>query len=112
MREVLARVAEQVERGEVGVPGLGRFSIYEGRSERLVRLRFEVRSDRFLDGSFPLEGVAAELVAALRVGPVAIVGLGVFSISSTEARSGRNPATGEVISIPSREILRFVGERR
>ena len=45
---------------------------------------------------------------ALREGnEVTLVGFGNFTVSSIEARAGRNPKTGEVIQIPSYKQVRF-----
>jgi DNA-binding protein HU-beta len=40
-------------------------------------------------------------------GEFTIPGIGKLVISSRSARMGRNPATGEVISIPARKVLKF-----
>ncbi len=38
---------------------------------------------------------------------VLVPGFGSFSISERSARTGRNPATGEVIAIPASRVVRF-----
>ena len=38
---------------------------------------------------------------------VALVGFGSFSVSSRNARSGRNPQTGKEISIPAKKVVKF-----
>ncbi|MEN0005485.1 MAG: HU family DNA-binding protein [Bacteroidota bacterium] len=38
---------------------------------------------------------------------VTLVGFGTFSISQREARTGRNPRTGESISIPAKNVVKF-----
>ena len=40
-------------------------------------------------------------------GEFTIPGVGKLVISNRSARMGRNPATGEVISIPARKVLKF-----
>ncbi len=40
-------------------------------------------------------------------GEFTIPGIGKLVISNRSARRGRNPATGEVISIPARKVLKF-----
>lgn len=40
-------------------------------------------------------------------GEFTIPGIGKLVISNRSARMGRNPATGEVISIPARKVLKF-----
>lgn len=43
---------------------------------------------------------------------VSLVGFGNFTVSTVEARAGRNPKTGEVIQIPSYKQPRFkVGKK-
>lgn len=43
---------------------------------------------------------------------VSLVGFGNFTVSTVEARAGRNPRTGEVIQIPSYKQPRFkVGKK-
>jgi DNA-binding protein HU-beta len=42
-----------------------------------------------------------------RGGEVAIAGFGKFSVSERAARMGRNPATGQTISIPASKSARF-----
>lgn len=38
---------------------------------------------------------------------VAIVGFGSFSVSQRSERSGRNPRTGEKITIPAQKVVKF-----
>ena len=40
-------------------------------------------------------------------GKVTLVGFGTFSVSKRKARKGRNPQTGEEISIKARKVARF-----
>ena len=40
-------------------------------------------------------------------GEFTIPGIGILVISNRSARMGRNPATGEEISIPARKVLKF-----
>ena len=40
-------------------------------------------------------------------GKVTLVGSGTFTISKRKARKGRNPQTGEEISIKARKVARF-----
>jgi DNA-binding protein HU-beta len=42
-----------------------------------------------------------------RGGEVALAGFGKFSVSQRAARTGRNPATGQTISIPASKAARF-----
>lgn len=38
---------------------------------------------------------------------VAIADFGVFKVKTKEARTGRNPKTGEAIEIPARNVVKF-----
>ncbi len=40
-------------------------------------------------------------------GKVTLVGFGTFSVSERTARNGRNPQTGEAITIQARKVARF-----
>lgn len=40
--------------------------------------------------------------------PVTLVGFGTFKVSSRKAREGRNPQTGETITIAARKAPKFV----
>lgn len=51
-----------------------------------------------------LEGVATSL---RRGSKVSLVGFGTFSVSQRRARTGRNPRTGESITIQARRVPRF-----
>jgi DNA-binding protein HU-beta len=51
-----------------------------------------------------IEVVADELAAG---GEVALAGFGKFSVSHRAARQGRNPATGETISIAASKAAKF-----
>ena len=51
-----------------------------------------------------IETVSDELAAG---GEVALAGFGKFSVSHRSARQGRNPATGETISIAASKAAKF-----
>jgi DNA-binding protein HU-beta len=51
-----------------------------------------------------IESISEELA---RGGEVALAGFGKFSVSHRAARQGRNPATGQTISIPASKAARF-----
>jgi len=38
---------------------------------------------------------------------VALIGFGSFSVSTREARTGRNPQTGKPIDIPAKKVIKF-----
>jgi len=55
-----------------------------------------------------VEGVFGKVADTLAAGERAQVpGFGTFSISERSAREGRNPATGETITIPASKAVRF-----
>ena len=51
-----------------------------------------------------IETISKELAHG---GEVALAGFGKFSVSHRAARQGRNPATGQTISIPASKAARF-----
>jgi len=55
-----------------------------------------------------LNGILDEMTLALSKGErVTLPGLGSFSLSDRAARTGRNPRTGETMSIPASRSVRF-----
>lgn len=38
---------------------------------------------------------------------VALIGFGSFSVSTREARTGRNPQTGKPIDMPAKKVIKF-----
>ncbi|MEZ5041517.1 MAG: HU family DNA-binding protein [Saprospiraceae bacterium] len=55
-----------------------------------------------------LNAVLDGIGGALKSGDsVTLVGFGTFSISRREARSGRNPQTGETIKIAAKNVIKF-----
>ena len=60
------------------------------------------------DASRVLNTMLDSIKAALKKGQkVTLVGFGSFSVSKRKARKGRNPRTGEVISIKATKVPRF-----
>jgi DNA-binding protein HU-beta len=51
-----------------------------------------------------VEGIGEELKAG---GKVTLIGFGTFSVSHREARNGRNPRTGETLTIESKNSVKF-----
>ena len=51
-----------------------------------------------------LDSIAAELKGD---GKVTLIGFGTFSVSKRDARSGRNPQTGETITIEAKKVVKF-----
>ena len=60
------------------------------------------------DASRAVDGVVAAVTQALKAGDqVTIVGFGTFLVRQREARSGRNPRTGETIQIKASKVPAF-----
>ena len=60
------------------------------------------------DASRAVDAVISSIEGALKSGDdVRIVGFGTFSVSSRAATTGRNPRTGEAISIPASKQPKF-----
>ncbi|MDO5483425.1 MAG: HU family DNA-binding protein [Desulfovibrionaceae bacterium] len=45
--------------------------------------------------------------ALLKDGKLAITGFGVFTVENRQARQGRNPRTGETLTIPACKTVKF-----
>ena len=55
-----------------------------------------------------LEGLTVLVEKTVRKsGEVPLKGLGKFRVVKRKARMGRNPATGEVIAIPAKKVVKF-----
>ena len=55
-----------------------------------------------------LDGMVDAIVSALKKGePVSLVGFGTFSVRERAARSGRNPKTGDAITIEASRVPGF-----
>jgi len=60
------------------------------------------------DAERAVETVIDSIVGELKAGgEVSIAGLGIFSTKMRPARTGRNPRTGESISIPAMRVPKF-----
>lgn len=60
------------------------------------------------DATRALEAMLAGVEKGLKEdGKVTLVGFGTFSAKKREARTGRNPQTGEEVKIPSRVVPSF-----
>jgi len=51
-----------------------------------------------------LDSIASELKGD---GKVTLIGFGTFSVSKRDARSGRNPQTGQTITIDAKKVVKF-----
>jgi len=55
-----------------------------------------------------LDGLVSAITEALANGEkVTLVGFGTFSVGERAEREGRNPRTGEKISIPASKVVKF-----
>jgi len=62
-----------------------------------------------VDASKTLDSTLNAVKGALKKGQkVTLVGFGTFSVSKRKSRKGRNPRTGEVITIPATKIPKFI----
>jgi nucleoid DNA-binding protein len=60
------------------------------------------------DASRALDSTLNSIKMALKKGQkVTLVGFGTFSITKRKSRKGRNPRTGDVITIPAAKIPKF-----
>lgn len=60
------------------------------------------------DAGRALNTIIGSITSALKKGQsVTLVGFGTFKISKRKARKGRNPRTGEVITIKAAKVPRF-----
>jgi DNA-binding protein HU-beta len=72
------------------------------RDRRISKVQAARTIDTFLD----------HITRALKKGDRAsLVGFGTFTVVRRRARKGRNPQTGEAISIPARRVTRFTAGR-
>jgi len=55
-----------------------------------------------------LNGILRVIPKTLKDGDkVSLVGFGTFSLAERKARNGRNPKTGQIITIPAHKIIKF-----
>lgn len=60
------------------------------------------------DAERAVETMISSIVDSLKSGnEVSIAGLGIFSAKMRDARTGRNPRTGETIQIPAMRVPKF-----
>jgi len=60
------------------------------------------------DAGKALDATLSNVTKALAGGDsVALIGFGTYSVSQKEARTGRNPQTGQPITIPARKAVKF-----
>jgi len=55
-----------------------------------------------------VDSVFDEIVGSMKKGEeVSIAGFGIFSVKERAARTGRNPRTGETVSVPAMKVPKF-----
>lgn len=60
------------------------------------------------DSKRALDGFITAIGNGLKSGDkISLVGFGSFSVSKREARTGKNPRTGEAIKIPAKNVVKF-----
>jgi len=60
------------------------------------------------DAARAIDATIGSITSALKKGQsVTLVGFGTFKVSKRKARKGRNPRTGEVITIKAAKVPRF-----
>jgi DNA-binding protein HU-beta len=60
------------------------------------------------DAKKALDALVGATTAALKSGDrISLVGFGSFSVSTREARTGRNPQTGKEIKIAAKKVVKF-----
>ena len=79
-----------------------------GKADIVARIADSVEGLSRRQAAEAYEAVIAAVTETLRGGDSAKVpGLGTFSVSERGARKGRNPATGEAITIKASKSVRF-----
>jgi DNA-binding protein HU-beta len=74
----------------------------------LVSAVHEVLGSTKADAERAVETIIDSITATLKKGDeVSIAGLGIFATKVREARTGRNPRTGEAVEIPSVRVPKF-----
>ncbi len=74
----------------------------------LVSAVHEVLGSTKADAERAVETIISSITATLTKGDeVSIAGLGIFATKVREARTGRNPRTGETVEIPSVRVPKF-----
>ena len=62
------------------------------------------------DSKKALDAFVTAVTGALKNGDrISLVGFGSFSVSTREARTGRNPQTGKEIQIAAKKVVKFKG---
>ncbi|OGG59638.1 DNA-binding protein HU [Candidatus Kaiserbacteria bacterium RIFCSPHIGHO2_02_FULL_50_50] len=74
----------------------------------LVAAVHEVLGSTKADAERAVETVISSIITTLKKGDeVSIAGLGIFATKMRDARTGRNPRTGEAVEIPAVRVPKF-----
>jgi DNA-binding protein HU-beta len=77
------------------------------RTELIDAVAAEIGGDKKAAKAF-IEGFTRIVENEMKKeGEVPLAGLGKFKVSKRQARTGRNPATGETIQIPAKTVVKF-----
>jgi DNA-binding protein HU-beta len=77
------------------------------RTELIDAIAADLGGDKKAAKTF-LEGFTRIVETEMKKeGEVPLAGLGKFKVSKRQARTGRNPATGEAIQIPAKTVVKF-----
>ncbi|MBI4161549.1 MAG: HU family DNA-binding protein [Acidobacteria bacterium] len=77
------------------------------KGELIERVAKDARITK-VDAGRAIDSVFDNIRRTLKRGEkTSLVGFGTFAISRRKARTGRNPQTGEAITIPARRVVRF-----
>lgn len=77
------------------------------KGELIETVAKDVGISKALAGRALDSAIAAVKKSLSRGERVSLVGFGSFSVSTRKARSGRNPRTGQTITIPATKVARF-----
>ena len=82
------------------------------QSEFVENIRAFLGLTKRSEAKMIIEDIALFVTESLRKGyKIPLMGLGKLYVRETKARSGRNPATGEIIQIPKRKRVRFTAAK-
>jgi DNA-binding protein HU-beta len=104
--------AAQVSKARVSSKPRNTSTLSYTQSEFVENIRAFCGLNKRSEAKQIVEDIAAFVMDSLRKGyKVPLMGLGKLYVRETKARQGRNPATGEVISIPKRKRVKFTAAK-
>jgi DNA-binding protein HU-beta len=106
----MAQAGEGGNRALIWKPNLFYTTLHEGnmnKSDMIDAVSQYANITKF-SATAAIDGLFAGITKALANGEtVTLVGFGTFTVKERSARTGRNPATGAVIEIPSSRTVTF-----